>query len=312
MRISLLLILLNRMHEKKIAIIMPARNAGLFIEKCINSILHQSYTNWELVVVNDHSTDNTLELLHKFADIDRRITVINNTGNGIIDALKMGYSNTISRFITRMDADDIMPPNKLELMVNQCGKNTVVTGKIKYISETELGEGYTYYESWLNSFVETNSYYSEIYKECVIPSPCWMMERQTFDKIGGFNSETYPEDYDLVFRMYQHNIKVKPIKTLLHIWRDHSARASRNDKNYSDNNFLELKTNYFLKIDYDSSQQLVIWGVGKKGKTLARMLIEKNIDFKWITDNPNRIGKDVYGKRIENQTTILETEEQCQ
>lgn len=291
---------------------MPARNAAPFIEECINSIIAQSFKNWELVVVNDHSIDNTLNLLNNFVAKDSRIKVFNNSGNGIIDALKMGYSNTIAHFITRMDADDIMPPNKLELMFGQCVPNAVITGKVKYISETELGEGYTYYENWLNGFVETNSHYTEIYKECVIPSPCWMMDRPTFEKIDGFYSETYPEDYDLVFRMYRHKIKVRGIDEVLHIWRDHSARASRNDKNYSDNNFLELKTKYFLDIDYRSTKQLVVWGVGKKGKILARLLIEKQVDFKWVTDNLTRIGKDVYGIRIENQTAILETEAQCQ
>ena len=294
-----------------VSIIMPAKNAGQFIVECLNSILNQTYDDWELIAVNDNSTDDTIEKLQEFSKKDNRITALESTGNGIIDALKLSYSKCGGTYVTRMDADDIMPPRKLELMVASCEPNTVVTGKVKYIGEN-LREGYVFYQDWLNKFVDSDNHYSEIYRECVIPSPCWMMDRQSFENIGGFNSDTYPEDYELVFRMYQHEIKVKPINELLHIWRDHSERASRNDENYSDNNFLDLKEKYFLKLDYNSDKKLCVLGAGKKGKKIVKKFIEQDLDFIWATDNPNKIGKNIYGKVIENQETIYESEEDHQ
>ncbi|MBT6746542.1 MAG: glycosyltransferase family 2 protein [Flavobacteriales bacterium] len=294
-----------------VSIIMPAKNAGPFIEECLNSILNQTYDDWELIAVNDNSTDDTIEKLQEFSKKDNRITALDNTGNGIIDALKLAYSKCGGTYVTRMDADDIMPPSKLELMVASCEPNTVVTGKVKYIGEN-LREGYIYYQDWLNKFVDSDNHYSEIYRECVIPSPCWMMDRQSFENIGGFESEIYPEDYDLVFRMYQHSVKVKPIKELLHIWRDHGARASRNDDNYSDNNFLDLKEKYFLNLDHDSEKKLCVLGAGKKGKTMVKKFIEQGLDFIWATDNLNKIGKNIYGKIIANQDVVFDSKESYQ
>ena len=77
---------------KLISIIMPVKNAALFLDECIESIISQSYSNWELVAVNDNSTDDTLEILKHFSTLDSRITVVNNHKNGIIEALKTGYN----------------------------------------------------------------------------------------------------------------------------------------------------------------------------------------------------------------------------
>ena len=147
--------------------------------------------------------------------------------------------------------------------------------------------------------------FEEIYKECVIPSPCWMMFREDLDRIGAFQSNTYPEDYDLAFRMYMHQLNVIPCTNeILHLWRDHSNRASRNDDNYKDNRFLKLKINYFVKIDHRSDKPLVIWGAGTKAKSIAKQLITANIHFHWITDNKNKIGHNIYGTVLSSSSLL--------
>lgn len=288
-----------------VSVIIPVRNAEPFLNECLQSLINQTYQDWELIVVNDHSSDKTPEILRSFEQLDTRIHVTQNLGKGIIDALVTGYSFAKGKLITRMDADDLMPLNKLQTMVDAVRDNSVVTGKVNYITETELGEGFKNYENWLNELVDSKALWSEIYKECVIPSPCWMMTRKTFERIGGFNSSVYPEDYDLVFRMYKHGLDVIGINETLHVWRDHQMRASRNDDHYSDNSFLELKLNYFLELDHDQTKELVIWGAGKKGKKAAQLLLNRNIKFSWITDNTEKIGKDIYGVTLTPSKDVL-------
>jgi hypothetical protein len=99
--------------------------------------------------------------------------------------------------------------------------------------------------------------------------------------------------------MFQGNLKVAGVNELCHLWRDHDRRASRNDSNYANNNFLDLKLHYFLLLDYKTSFDLVLWGAGKKGKFLAQRLVQEGIPFKWICDNPKKIGKHIYGKLIQ-------------
>lgn len=284
-----------------VSIVMPVKNTALFLEECLSSILNQTYINWELLAVNDYSSDNSFEILEKYAEADKRIKVFNNNGKGIIDALKLAYAKSSGIFITRMDSDDIMQPQKLELMtadLKQNGKGNIALGLVKYFSKDGIGEGFSKYEAWLNGLTKKGNNFNEIYKECVVPSPCWMVGRENFEKCGGFNSDVYPEDYDLVFRFYQNGLKCLPSNELLHLWRDYPTRTSRTDKHYADSSFIEIKTNYFLQLHYDKTKNLVIWGAGKKGKFVAELLLKNNIPFQWICDNPKKIGKDIYNQKM--------------
>ena len=276
-----------------ISIIMPAKNAALFLKSCLDSILSQSFQHWELLAVDDHSSDNTYKILQQYSKADRRIKYLQNKGFGIIEALQTGYQASVGEHVTRMDADDLMPVNKLQVMnesLMRATRPTVVTGKVKYISEGVLGEGFIKYQDWLNLQIDQNKQYQEIYKECVIPSPCWMTTRKSFEYCGGFNSTTYPEDYDLCFRFYQQGLVINGLDKVLHIWRDHELRASKTDRNYAENSFLSLKVKYFKKIDFDPRRQLLLWGAGKKGKKLAALLAQNDIPFIWACNNTNKIG----------------------
>ena len=113
-----------------------------------------------------------------------------------------------------------------------------------------------------------------------------------------YKRQIYPEDYDLVFRFFENNLKVIPCNQVLHNWRDYSTRTSRTHEHYADSSFIEIKLMYFLKLHYDSSKNLVIWGAGAKGKRLAELLLEQSIPFHWICDNPKKIGKHIYGVKM--------------
>lgn len=285
-----------------VSIIMPVRNADPYLQDCLDSIFNQSYSNFELIVINDHSSDKSMEILLENKSRFNQVKILENEGEGIIEALNTGYEHINGEFVTRMDADDLMPSKKLELLLRalqNAGSNHVATGLVKYFKEGDLGDGYQKYEVWLNDLTKRAANFQDRYKECVIPSPSWMTSKEDFDRIGGFKTSRYPEDYDLAFRMFQGNLKVAGVNELCHLWRDHDRRASRNDSNYANNNFLDLKLHYFLLLDYKTSFDLVLWGAGKKGKFLAQRLVQEGIPFKWICDNPKKIGKHIYGKLIQ-------------
>lgn len=287
------------MQKPRVSIITPFKNVSLYIDECIQSILAQTYTHWELLIVDDHSTDNSYNLVKAYAEKDSRIKLFTNTKSGIIPALQLAYKHSSGTYITRMDSDDIMTPNKLQVMVNQLllhGKKHVALGLVKYFSDEGISDGYAKYEAWLNRLTKTGDNYSEIYKECVIASPCWMLHRTDLEACDAFNPNRYPEDYDLTFRFYEHGFTCIPNDKLLHHWRDYSTRTSRTHEHYAQNYFLDIKLHYFLKLDYDATRPLTIWGAGFKGKNIAKALVEKEIDFYWVCDNPKKIGKDIYGK----------------
>lgn len=284
-----------------VSILIPAKNESRFIEECLLSIQAQTYKYWEVIVVDDHSTDETDELVAQFAKNDERIRMMKNRGEEIIPALQMAYISAKGDFITRMDADDRMRSHKLETLVNSLhenGRGFVAVGGVHYFAEEELKSGYKNYQNWLNDHTAKGTNFTDIFKECVIPSPCWMLYKEDLDLIGAFDSNYYPEDYDLAFRMYQHGFQVVPCTEILHDWRDYSTRTSRTSDHYKEYTFTAIKWRYFNKLHRDNSKQLVLMGTGYRGKKLATLLIENNISFAWISNNSEKIGKHIYDQLI--------------
>ncbi len=290
-----------------VSILIPFKNTGRFLGECIASIQDQTYSQWEVLAVDDHSSDNSRIVLASFAEKDPRIQLLSNKGKGIITALRTAYEASSGSFITRMDSDDIMKPGKIGSMVSSLqtyGPGGIALGKVRYFSSRGISNGYRRYEVWLNNLTHNGANFEERYKECVIPSPCWMLHREDLNKCGAFNDDRYPEDYDLAFRMYACGLCCLPSEDVLHLWRDYDTRTSRTSEHYAQNYFLDLKIYYFLKLDWDADRPLVIWGAGNKGKTIAKLLTKHKVAFYWVCDNPNKIGKEIYGQILSSYTEI--------
>jgi len=293
-----------------ISILMSIRNAEPFLVECLESIRDQSWKEWELLAVDDHSTDASAAILESFARQDSRIQPLRNPGKGIIPALRHAFSRSRGQLITRMDADDRMANFKLETLaqvLRERRKGHVVAGKVSYFSQSKLGAGYRKYADWLNGVVAENNWQANLYRECVLPSPCWMAFRDDLAWSGAFEGSRYPEDYDLCFRLRSAGLRFVGVPEVLHFWRDHPARSSRTQKVYRENSFFELKLDWFLRLDRDFDRPLCLWGAGKRGKEVARRLQHRGAIFRWITDNPEKQGKNIYGIAIEAMSDVRET-----
>lgn len=296
------------MDRPLVSIIMAAKDTEPYISECLDSILAQTYPNWELIAVNDHSSDLTPEIIASYAEKDSRIKLVHSSGYRLIPALKEGYRHATGSLLNRMDSDDKMPHDKLESLVTEwekVGKGHVIAGGTQhFVDEGEVGGGFLRYEQWLNRVAKDGLHWQEIYRECVIPSHCWIIHCDDFDKANGFEPEVYPEDYDLCFRFYQSGLKVIGLDKVLHFWRDRQERISRTWEEYEDNRYYELKVKYFFQIDRDDSRWLVLWGAGKNGKDLAKQLLQKEDELFWVCDNDRKIGLDVYGQRMRSYQEI--------
>lgn len=295
-----------------VSIIMAIKDTEPYLPECLDSIIAQTFTDWELIAVNDHSTDRTPEILEAYSKKDSRIRVFHSDRHKLIPTLKYGYKYCRGTLINRMDSDDKMPDYKLEVLVKEWekyGKGTIIAGGTEhFVEEGEVGEGFRRYERWLNDIAKRGAHYQEIYQECVIPSHCWIIHQEDFARVGAFEPEVYPEDYDLCFRFYKDGLKVIGIDHILHYWRDRSNRISRTWEEYKDNRYFDLKLRYFYELDRDRSRPLVLWGAGRNGKDMAKLLQAKQDSFYWVCDNPRKIGKDVYGVRMEHYNCIPDLE----
>ena len=292
-----------------LSIVMPVKNTSLYLPACMKSIVNQSWKNWELLAINDHSTDDSEAILNSFAQADKRIKVVKNKGKGVIDALRTGFDISKGNFITRMDSDDINELIKFEYMIGQLtasGVGHIALGQVDYFAEGGIGDGFQNYETWMNGLIATGNCFTEIYKECVIPSPCWMLHRSDFESVGGFESSLYPEDYDLCFRMYEKGLKPIACDKVLFHWRDYADRTTRVVSHYQGEALLKLKCYHFISIDFDASKRLVLWGAGNRGKWIARYLVEHGIPFLWVCNNKNKIGHMIYHQVLKATSSLLD------
>jgi glycosyltransferase involved in cell wall biosynthesis len=275
------------MKDLKISILMPFYNAYPYLEESIKSVINQTYPNWELILINDFSSNLDLQTAKRFTNIDSRIKLFDNNYKGIIEALSLGLKKSTGFYISRFDADDIMPANRLEAMLKLASEhpNCLITGLSKYFSSLNytISNGYKNYEKWLNNVIKQKRFYTDIYRECTIASPNWLIKKPLLEEIGGFSNLKYPEDYDLVFKLYENKICIKAVNEITLLWREHNLRTSRTHKNYSQQSFFDLKLNYFLKLDFDPSKRLLLLGSKNKKLAFTKSFFERlNVNFEIV------------------------------
>ena len=187
------------MSAPKISVIMPAFNAEKFIKVAIESILSQTFKDFEFLIINDGSTDKTLEIIENFKAQDQRIILINREKRGLIASLNEGISTSRGQYIARMDADDVATPEKLNIQLNYLIRNPTIDlvgsniiffthNKVKGVSDLKL-----YNQKNINFYLKTIG----------LPHPTWMVRDVFFKKFNYDPRAISVEDQDLLLRAQQ-------------------------------------------------------------------------------------------------------------
>ncbi len=181
----------------KISVIIPTYNRGHFLKEAINSVLHQTYSEFELIIVDDGSQDDTPKVVKSFKD--RRIRYIYCPHQGVSHARNVGIKNAQGEFIAFLDSDDLWLPKKLEIQ-----KNFLTQASNLLICQTE--------EVWVRNGRRVNPkkyhrkpsgrMFNQSLRRCLISPSAVMMHRRLFETIGLFD-EQMPvcEDYDMWLRV---------------------------------------------------------------------------------------------------------------
>ncbi len=106
---------MNNIIKPKISVVMSVYNGGEFLREAIDSILDQTYTQFEFIIVDDGSTDNSINVIESYKD--PRIVLIRQVNKGLVVALNVGLRKAQGKYIARMDADDISIKNRLEIQL---------------------------------------------------------------------------------------------------------------------------------------------------------------------------------------------------
>jgi glycosyltransferase involved in cell wall biosynthesis len=183
-----------------ISVLMPVYNAGRYLSVAVESILRQSYGDFEFIIINDGSDDGSLEILNRYADSDARILLVSRENKGLVKSLNEGLSIARAPFIARMDADDISLPNRFEKQVAflETNPQTVcVGGAFRMIDEKGR-----FLTTLIPPLSDDDIQKLALSGHTTICHPCAMIRRNALLEVGGYRSEYYlTEDLDLWLRL---------------------------------------------------------------------------------------------------------------
>lgn len=219
---------------------MPVYNCELYIDDAISSIRGQSFTDFEFVIVNDGSTDGSLDIIHRQAAEDPRIVVLNRPNGGLVDTLNAGIQVCRGKYIARMDGDDIALPGRLEKQVQFLEKHTsvgAVGGWAIIISPNghELGI--------LKNLTDPDEIFAALSKgNYALLHPTITMRSNLLNKIGGYDSTfRIAEDLDLLLRMSEHCELANLGESVLRYRRAHGSVSDRHRSSYPYYDYLALR-----------------------------------------------------------------------
>ncbi len=267
----------------EISVIIPFYNAEKTIQKALKSISQQSFTNFECILVNNNSTDKSIEIANKFCADDHRFRLVHEKKQGVIHAFNHGLSISRGDYIARMDADDWCFPNRLMKQFYFLENNSeydVVAGLVEYVPHKTKTEGFARYVNWSNSITDFKDISLRQFMESPIVNPTVMWRIKVSDKYGAYEDGNFPEDYELWLRWLAKGVKIQKLPETLLRWHDSETRLTRTDERYSDEAFFNIKTKYlkkWLNIHNPFHPNVAIWGASKISRNRARLLKSSGI-----------------------------------
>lgn len=292
-------------ENTKLSIVIPVYNAEKYLEECIESCLNQTYQEFEIIIVNDGSTDNTVDIISKYKDNDK-VLYFKKDHNGIAETLNLGINNANGKYIVRMDADDIMLPNRLEHQI--------------YYMETHpdidiLSSSFVWGNDKLGTPKQESCTLPERY---IIPKyfmhgncmahPAVIMKKESLMKLPYIYEQYYEgvEDMKLWILAMKHGLVVASEPTDVIIYRQHSDQvtisAPKDDKRIPTEKLLP-RVRRLINPKKPSKDLTVVIPFRNEGSEIERtvqniratseglhiILINDgsndNYDYKWIADN---------------------------
>lgn len=273
-----------------VSVVMPVRNGGAYLATAVQSILEQTHTRLELILVDDHSSDGAIAALERS---DPRLHIHLNTGRGVVAAFNAGFALCTGEYIARMDGDDISLPQRLACQLGYLAQNPSVDIAgccVEIFSEDGIQGGFKRYQTWLNSVRTAREIHRQIFIESPMPNPGTMFRRDALQRLGGYREMPWAEDYDLYLRADAAGMQMGKPKQVLLRWREHANRLTHSSGIYSRKQFQRAKA-HFLVHQRLTDPRVVIWGAGPTGRLTHDLVVaEGGVVDGFIEVHPRRIG----------------------
>ena len=283
-----------------ISVILPVYNGAPYLDEAIKSILSQTYSNFEFIIINDGSTDNSLEIINRYKSIDDRIKVISRENRGLISSLNEGIEKSEGTYIARIDQDDVSLPGRLEAQLNYMLKNhldicggdfTNIDAQNNVLEEHKVPKT----ESEIIITLATNMPFAH---SCVMIKKSFL---STNNLKYGLNGYRNAEDLDLWILMYENGAKFGNIDEKILKYRVLPSSMSRTNrkeiKKESDRQFDSFIKNN--RVDFENRFQILL-NQKNISNAIQRDMMRVIIRYSLLTYKTNLIFKTILKLKMSN------------
>ncbi|MBT5689630.1 MAG: glycosyltransferase [Opitutae bacterium] len=281
-----------------VSVLLPFHDAFATLKGAVASIREQTFQDWELILVDDGSTDGSRDLARYLTLRDSRIHLIEMSHKGIVDALNTGLKAVSGDFVARMDADDLCFPERLArqfAFLKEHPDIGLVSCLVQHGGDSDAQQGYAEYIRWINELVEPDAISLQRFVESPFAHPSVMFRRELIEKHGSYMNGDFPEDYDLWLRWMQGGVRMAKVQEVLLQWMDLPGRLSRTDVRYRLKAFYQLKFKYlaeWLARSNPFHPMVRVWGAGRVTRQRVAWLEELGVVVEGYYDvDPRKVGE---------------------
>lgn len=293
--------------KEKISIIVPVYNVEKYVRKCLESIIHQTYKNIEIIIIDDGSTDNSLKICKEFEKKDKRIIVIHQENQGLSASRNNGIKLATGDYIGFIDSDDIVSPYMYEYLYKSIIKNK---------SDISSCQFSAFYEGEEPNF--TNEYYDISYtsKEALIELiKDKEITSHAVDKLYKkelFNEIEYPigkkfEDINTTYKLFQKSKKISFVKCDLYGYLQRDGSITRQYKISTTLDFINAVNERYENL-YNNLEELNIYLDMNRVNSILRYFLDivehkkievlKNKKLKEVLNKEINFGKKIFTKEV--------------
>ena len=288
-----------------VSVLLPVYNAAATLAEAILSIRSQTLSRWELLVTDDGSTDGSRAIVQRFNQQDPRVRLISQPRAGIVPALNAGLDQSSAPLVARMDADDLAAPDRLERQLEFLERSEeigLVSSLVEFAGDRSRAAGYALHVDWMNSLVHPDEIALNRFIESPFAHPTVLFRRELIERLDGYRSGDFPEDYELWLRWMDAGVRMAKVPRVLLTWRDSPGRLSRTEERYRPEAFYRCKAAYlarWLTREVAPDRLILVWGAGRVTRRRADLLSAHGIQIGGYIDiDPRKIGRMIGGRPV--------------
>lgn len=280
----------------KVSVVIPVYNSASTLPSALESLRAQSIPELEIIVVNDGSSNGTLDLLHRQHDI----MLLDHSRRCIAATLNDGLTAASGDYIACMDACDVCHPDRMELQASYLDVYSdigVVGCRVGFRGSREEHAGHAAYVDWINKLIEPDEISLNCFLECPFIHSSVMFRRELFEQFGAYRDGPFPEDHELWLRWMANGVKCAKVDEELILWNDHPERLLQENLRCRVDAFYPIKAEYlamWLTKNNPWHPDVIVWGNDLATHERAAILeqqgirITKYIDLRAYSPNSGK------------------------